>query len=302
MFCSKCPRHCDAERRFCNADSSSPEVASVYAHTGEEPPISGRKGISNIFFAHCNLQCLFCQNHQISRTIVDPKTIALHSVDEIVEATAKSLTVTENMVGLVSATQYSDLVAPIVDGLHQRGLYPTVVYNSNGYEEEEVLQQIAPYIDVWLPDFKYSSSDLALRYSHAANYPNIAGKALKMMFDMVGTSLPTDDDGLAFRGMIVRHLVLPGQVQNSIDCLQWLAENLSTNLHISLMSQYYPPSGIDLPDQLNRTLTEDEYSQVVDAFYSLGFHRGWVQQLDSQASYRPDFADSNNVSFGRNSE
>lgn len=289
MSCHKCPRQCQSQPGFCHSDSQRPEVAAVYAHTGEEPPISGRRGISNIFFAHCNLQCIFCQNHRISRATVDPELVALHSIDEIVDATAQSLSHTENIVGLVSATQYSDLVAPIVEGLHQRGLYPTVVYNTNGYESVEVLRQIAPYIDIYLPDYKYSDADIARRYSNAADYPDVAALALKEMYNQKGSSLPTDDDGMAFRGLIVRHLVLPGQVDNSIRCLEWLADNLSPNIYVSLMAQYFPPEGTALPDQLGRRLTADEYRRVTDAFGALGFHRGWVQELEAAETYKPHF-------------
>lgn len=289
MVCHKCPRKCDALRRFCNSDSAYPEVAAVYAHTGEEPPLSGQRGISNIFFAHCNLQCIYCQNSRISRARIDPTLVALKGVDQIVEATARMLQKTENIVGLVSASHYSDLVAPIVEGLHGRGLYPTVVYNTGGYDSVDVLRQIAPYIDIYLPDLKYSDCDLARRYSNAADYPDVAGRALREMYDQKGSSLPTDDGGLAFRGLIVRHLVLPGQVDNSISCLRWLADNLSTNIYVSLMAQYFPPSGIVLPDQLNRQVTDEEYRRVVDEFYALGFHRGWVQELDAAENYRPHF-------------
>ena len=290
MACLKCPRKCKALPGFCHSDSQHPEVAAVYAHTGEEPPLSGTKGISNVFFAHCNLQCIFCQNRSISRAEVDPTLVKLHSVDKIVDAVEQSLTKTENIVGLVSATQYSDLVAPIVEGLHRRGLCPTIVYNTNGYESVDVLRQIAPYIDIYLPDFKYSDHNLARRYSNAADYPEVAGAALREMFDQKGSSLPTDDDGIAFRGLIVRHLVLPGQVDNSIRCLEWLADNLSTNIYVSLMAQYFPPDGIDLPDQLGRTLHKDEYDKIVEAFYSLGFHRGWVQELAAADNYHPYFS------------
>lgn len=317
MNCKNCPRHCnitepakapnligeesemapltEGERNrqkgagFCGADTGFPEAAAVYAHTGEEPPISGKRGISNIFFAHCNLQCCFCQNHEISRTIVDEERIGLRGVGEIVEATIRSLQKTENMVGLVSATQYAGLVPEIVEGLHERGFFPTVVYNSNGYESVETLKEIAPYIDVYLPDFKYADGMLAARYSNAANYPEVAGAALKEMYDQKGSSLPTDDDDLAFRGLIVRHLVLPGQVDNSIRCLGWLADNISTNIYVSLLAQYFPPEGIALPDELGRRLKREEYEKVVECFYDLGFHRGWVQELEAADNYKPHF-------------
>ena len=293
MACQKCPRHCDntlIEKCFCHADSRLPEVAAVYAHRGEEPPISGEKGISNIFFAHCNLQCLYCQNHIISRAQVNPELVKYRGIDEIADATVASLQETENILGLVSATQYSDIIPILVEALHKRDAYPTIVYNTNGYESVETLQALAPYIDVYLPDFKYSDSRLAMRYSNAANYPEIAGAALKEMYSQKGSALATDDNDIAFRGIIVRHLVLPGQVQNSIDSLRWIAENISTSIHISLMAQYYPPEGLALPDQLNRKLGEDEYEAVTNELQNLGFRRGWVQQLESSDSYRPHFS------------
>ena len=295
MPCKKCPRGCSSVPGFCQAISSQPEAAAVYAHKGEEPPICGERGISNIFFAHCNLQCIYCQNHDISRPKVAREKIKLHSVEEIVEATAESLRQTENIVGFVSATQYSDLVIPIVEGLRDKGLRPTIVYNSNGYESIEVLEQLGPYVDIYLPDYKYSDSALAARYSNACDYPEVAGRAIKEMYNQKGASLPTDE-GLAFNGLIIRHLVLPGQVQNSIESLRWIADNLSTKIHISLMAQYFPPAGVELPDELNRRLYKEEYDQVVEEFYKLGFYRGWVQELDAADNYKPHF--DTTTSFG----
>lgn len=291
MTCPNCPRRCSERPGYCQADSRHPEVAAVYPHRGEEPPLSGNKGISNVFFAHCNLQCIYCQNHEISRAAVSPELVKYRSLEAIIDGAIESLQHTENMLGLVSATQYADVIPALIDGLHQRGCYPTVVYNSNGYERVEVLQQLAPYVDIYLPDFKYADAALGQRYSHVSDYPEVAGRALKEMLDQKGTSLPIDDSGLAFRGIIVRHLVLPGQVQNSIDSLRWIADNLSTNLHISLMAQYNPPEVSSLPDALNRRLQAEEYQEVVDAFYALGFHRGWVQQLEAADSYNPHFKD-----------
>ena len=289
MSCHNCPRQCPSQPGFCHARSSQPEAASVYAHTGEEPPLYGQRGISNLFFAHCNLQCCYCQNHQISRAVIDPKAVALHGLEAILDATARSLEKTENIVGLVSASHYSDLVEPLVEGLHARGLYPTVVWNSGGYDSVEVLQRIAPFIDIYLPDYKYSDADLAARYSHAPDYPVVAAAALREMHYQKGTSLPCDERGLAFRGLIVRHLVLPGQVQNSIGCLRWIADNLGTNIHLSLMAQYYPPQGLTLPDALGRCLLPEEYEAVTNEAARLGFYRGWMQQLDAAQNYHPHF-------------
>lgn len=278
---------------FCKA-CELPEVASICCHKGEEPPISGTKGICNIFFAHCNLQCIFCQNFDISRGIVASDKIFYSSVDSIVDRVAELLPATENMLGFVSPTQYAHIIPEIVERVRERGLNPTIVYNTNGYDSVETLKMLAPYVDVYLPDFKYMNSDLARRYSNAPDYPQRAQEALWEMFAQKGSSLPIDE-GVAFRGIVIRHLVLPGQIQNTIDCLQWIADNLSTNLHISLMSQYFPPSHLvgKLPDELNRSLTPDEYALVEQAFYDLGFYKGWLQDLSSTSNYHPDFSKRN---------
>lgn len=290
MSCKVCPRACGADRietlGFCSA-TSVPEVATICVHQGEEPPICGKKGICNVFFAHCNLQCIFCQNHEISGRGGDAAIVRYRGVDQIVDAIVETLKDTENIVGFVSASHYANHIPAIVDCLHQRGLYPTTVYNTGGYDTVETLQMLAPYIDIYLPDMKYMDADLAARYSHAADYPQVALKALKEMYNQKGSSLPTDDDDLAYRGIIVRHLVLPGQVENSLRVLDELAD-ISTNIHVALMAQYFPPFD-GLPDELGRTISEEEYDRVVDHFYAIGLHNGWVQELGAQSNYRPDF-------------
>ena len=160
------------------------------------------------------------------------------------------------------------------------------MYNTGGYDSVETLRALEPYIDIYLPDFKYMDPALALRYSHAEDYPQVALAALKEMYYQKGSALPTDDDGIAYRGIIVRHLVLPGHVENSLAVLDAIAD-ISTNLHVAPMAQYFPPVE-GLPDQLGRTLTEEEYQKVTDHFYAVGLHRGWLQELDAQACYRPD--------------
>lgn len=290
MKCTVCPRHCSVDRveslGFCQA-GSLPEAATICPHRGEEPPLCGDKGICNIFFSHCNLRCIYCQNHEISTTTPSSRFIG---VNDIAQAVAKILPETENIVGFVTPTHYAHHIPHIVQRLHSLGLYPTIVYNSSGYDNVEMLRTIAPYVDVYLPDFKYSIPSLALRYSHAPDYPQVALNALQEMYYQKGSSLITEDNNLVCSGMIVRHLVLPGQVENSLRTLDSLAD-ISINLHISLMAQYYPPIP-NLPDQLGRTITEEEYQQVVEHFHSLGFHNGWVQQLESQSCYRPNFEHS----------
>lgn len=291
--CLTCPRQCRVDRQqslgFCQAPFQ-PEVASICVHKGEEPPLCGEKGICNIFFAHCNLHCCFCQNHQISGSRVDDGYLFYRSVEAVCDRVEEVLAQTENIIGFVSPAHYAYAVPMIVDELHRRNHFPTVVYNTNGYDSLEALRLVAPYVDVYLPDFKYMDSALAATLSHAADYPQVAQGALAEMFSQKGTGLPTDDDGLAYRGMIVRHLILPGQVDNSLRVLDWMADHLSTNLHVSLMSQYTPIPGLDVPDYLQRTITHEEYDAVVEHFYELGFHRGWVQEFSSQQNYVPQFS------------
>lgn len=191
------------------------------------------------------------------------------------------------MVGFVSPSHYADAIPAIVEALHARGLQPVTVYNTGGYESVETLQRLEPYVDVYLPDYKYADATLAERYSHAADYPEVAQAVLEEMYRQKGSGLPIDEHGLAYRGIIVRHLVLPGQSDNTLAVLNRIAD-VSLNLHVSLMAQYYPPRP-GLPDELGRTLTADEYTLAVDRLQSLGLCRGWVQELDSEACYRPDF-------------
>ena len=195
MKCTLCPHHCTADRAetlgFCRAHRE-PEAATICIHKGEEPPLCGTKGICNVFFSHCNLQCIYCQNHQISSGSPTPRFIG---VDAIVDEIARLLPQTENMVGFVTPSHYADSLPSIVEGLHARGLYPTIVYNTGGYDSVETLQMLAPYIDIYLPDYKYSLPDLAHRYSHAADYPDVALAALREMYNQTGSSLPTDEDG-----------------------------------------------------------------------------------------------------------
>lgn len=292
--CHICPRGCNANRSvaggFCHAPEV-PEIASICIHKGEEPPISGKKGICNLFFAHCNLQCVFCQNHEISRGVVAEEHLFYKDYDATVDRIAEVLQESENLLGFVSPSHYAYCIPEIMERLHDRGLYPTTVYNSGGYDTVETLQMVEPYIDVYLPDLKYMDSDLARRYSGAADYPEVAAKALLEMKRQVGTGLKCDE-GVAFRGMIVRHLVLPGATENSERCLEWIADNLSLDLHVSLMAQYFPAKGLPEGteyDTLRRTLTAEEYESVKQKFYELGLYNGWVQELESAETFHPDF-------------
>jgi putative pyruvate formate lyase activating enzyme len=259
------------------------EVASVCVHRGEEPPLNP---IVNVFFAHCNLQCTYCQNWQISK--VEDGKWNEESVEGLAERICALLPKEDGMLGLVTAAHYADRIPELLDAVHRRGFFPVVVYNSGGYESVETLRKLEGLVDVYLPDFKYMDAALAQAYSHAADYPEAAQAAIREMRRQVGGGLKVDDNGRAYRGLIVRHLVLPGAVDNSLRCLEWLADEFPLGLHLSLMAQYYPPRP-GLPAPLDRTLTAEEYALVTTRAEALGLTDGWVQELEASDNYRPDF-------------
>lgn len=177
----------------------------------------------------------------------------------------------------------------IIQDLENQGYFPVWVYNSNGYDKVGTLEMLEGIVDVYLPDLKYSDALLAKSLSGAADYPEHAYKALKEMFRQKGSTLILDEEGCAESGMIVRHLVLPGFVENSRGVIRFLAEELSPRLHLSLMSQYYPVCRIGNFPEMNRNITKEEYQQVVDETEKMGMFRGWIQEFESNAFYRPDF-------------
>jgi putative pyruvate formate lyase activating enzyme len=275
-------------------------------HKGEEPPISGEKGIVNLFFPSCNMQCIYCQNYEISQSGTQGTVMTL---DEVCDAIIELLPMSEGNLGFVSPSHFVPQMVSIIEELWKRGHHPTIVYNTNGYDLPETIMSLEGFVDVWLPDFKYSDDNLAVELSEATGYRAYALAALKAMTYQVGVTLQTDENGIARRGIVVRHLVLPGLVQNSIGVLKLISEELSPNLHISLMSQYYPTENnmrFTNPDlhfkfpnpksqianrkSLLRPITRLEYETVLDAFHSLGFSRGWLQEYNSHFTYRPHFS------------
>jgi len=289
MGCSLCPRACNVDRAtgsgFCGANANL-EVASVVLHRGEEPPLNP---IVNVFFSHCNLQCIYCQNHQISGKTGLTGSI---SMADLAKRICNLLPESGGMLGLVTATHYAGHIPELLESVRRHGFTPTVVYNSGGYESVETLRKLEGMIDIYLPDFKYIDANLARDYSHAPDYPEMAKEALREMRRQVGGGLKVDGDGHAYRGLIVRHLVLPGAVDNSLRCLDWLADFMPFGLHLSLMAQYFPPRP-GLPAPLDRCVTSEEYSAVVAHAEELGLTDGWIQELEARDNYRPDFSSEN---------
>ena len=290
--CALCPRECHVNRLsgragVCRSDASF-NIASICIHKGEEPVLSGSAGICNIFFTNCNLRCVYCQNHQISDNRADRSSTRLKD-EEVLSRIIAILDQGINRVGFVSPSHFVPQVRRIIRMVEATGRKPVWVYNSNGYDKCETLRSLEGMIGVYLPDLKYLDEGLAGRWSGASDYPTYAMKALKEMFRQKGSTLITDDDGCAVSGMIVRHLVLPGQVGNSLKVLRFLSEELSPKVHVSLMAQYYPTRKVRLDPDLGRSVTEEEYAAVTAELDRLGMYNGWVQSFESSEFYRPDF-------------
>lgn len=294
-YCNICPRNCNADRisgihGYCKS-SLDYSVSSVCNHKGEEPPISGINGICNIFFSHCNLQCIYCQNIQISDNC--NLTNNYNDIDDLIYSITELLDNGCKAVGFVSPSHYIPNVKEIILTLKNLGYSPSFVYNTNSYDKVETLKSLEGLVDIYLPDFKYMDCQLSFNYSGAADYPEIALSAIIEMYRQKGNALHYSDDFHASSGLIIRHLVLPNNVQNSIMVLNAIAENLSNKVHISLMSQYYPTENVKDHPLLGRKITYEEYDQVVNEMDKLGFENGWIQEPDSNENYRPDFNNLN---------
>lgn len=293
--CSICPRKCNADRYsikpgFCNSTADS-GVVSICIHKGEEPVLSGKKGICNVFFGHCNMQCSFCQNYQISNNKTKLKSL---SFDEVILQIINILSKGINIVGFVSPSHFIPQMKFIIDQLKIKGSDPVIVYNTNLYDNIEQIKLLDDYVNIYLPDFKYYFNDLAIKYSSTKDYFEVASIAIKEMYRQKGSSLITDEDGLAESGLIIRHLVLPNQIENSTKLLKFIAEEISTKVSISLMSQFSPKFDIkNEKSDLNRKISEAEYKRVVETMNRLGFSKGWIQDLDSSDNYLPDFSTQN---------
>jgi len=294
--CTLCPRECHVNRfdggyGYCGTDAGL-NIATICIHRGEEPVISGEDGICNIFFAGCNLHCIYCQNHEISRGI-SPAGDSAMDLDSALDKIVKILAGGIGSVGFVSPSHVVPQVKAIIKGLNSRGFKPLTVYNTNGYDKRTTIRGLEGLIDVYLPDYKYVTKDLASEYSGASDYPEVALKAIKEMYYQKGSTLTSDALGRAENGLLIRHLVLPGHAEESKKVLYSIAEELSPGVHLSLMSQYHPTDNVKHHPLLNRSLYREEYESVIETMGKLGFRNGWVQDMDSNLNYRPDFSKEN---------
>ena len=292
--CTACPRNCgidrDTHRGYCGQGNTF-RIARAALHMWEEPCISGTRGSGTVFFSGCNLGCVFCQNYRVSHR---GQGVPI-SEDELIQSMLALQEAGAHNVNLVTPTHYAEMLVPVLEKIKPQ-LHIPVVYNTSGYEKIETLELLAPYVDVWMPDFKFGSAQLALDYAGAADYPEIAARAIAKMYELAG-EVQFDGEGIMTRGVLVRHLVLPGCRKDSMAVIDRLAQIVPVQkIRLSLMSQYTPEFAADAPfANLHRRVTSFEYASVMARAEKLGFV-GYMQQRESATvKYTPDFMGEENM-------
>jgi len=274
--CKLCPRECGVDRLggevgFCKT-GVNPVVSSRNLHHGEEPPISGYSGSGTVFFTHCNLKCVFCQNYPISQIGAGDEA----SVDELADMMLYLQDAGAHNINFVTP---SHMVAAILSALVialGRGLKIPLVYNSSGYDSLRELELLDGVVDIYMPDAKYSDNKAAKRLSGAEDYVEVNRAALKEMHRQVGV-LAMDDDGVATRGLLIRHLVLPENLAGTEDFMRFLAEEVSKDTYVSLMSQYFPANKAAQYPEVDRPINKNEYRQALSAMQRHGINYGYIQ-------------------------
>ncbi|MGQ9678089.1 MAG: radical SAM protein [bacterium] len=287
MLCNACPFECSTDRSIhpgrCRATDEI-EVAQSQLHYWEEPPISGTRGSGTIFFNHCNLRCKFCQNYDISQEGCGHKVTPQRLEEIIFRLHDRGA----HNINLVTPTHYTLQLIPILEKVKPKLKIP-IVWNSNAYEKVQTLRLLEGLIDIYLPDLKYFSDELAQKYSSAPNYFQFATKAILEMKRQIDKN-HYDKCGIIQKGLIIRHLVLPEQIEDSKKILLWIKENLGVETHISLMAQYYPTYRAHELNGMNRRLRPSEYRAIRQFFIKLGFEQGYCQELSAASSeFTPDF-------------
>ena len=290
-ICNLCPRKCgiDREKRvgFCRVGEKS-YVARAALHMWEEPFISGKEGSGTIFFCGCNLRCIFCQNHEISTRGNSPKAISVDS-QKLSDIMLHLQNIGANNINFVTPTPHIPLISESIPLAREKGLSVPVAFNTNSYVTVDSLKMLDSLVDIYMPDFKYVTPALAKLISAAEDYPESALSAIKEMFRQVGR-LTFDERGMSKKGMIIRHLVLPGNVDETRRVLDCIADNFPLDIHISLMSQYFPTHNAEKIPSLNRLLLPREYRRAVDYACSLGFTNVLTQEMSAASeSYVPSF-------------
>ncbi len=285
--CKLCPHKCNVNRiegktGRCKA-SKNVKIALYSTHDFEEPCISGKKGSGTVFFSNCNLNCVFCQNYEISQ-LGKGREISIENLAEIFLIQQEKGV--EN-INLVTPTSYVFQIIEAIKIAKDKGLKIPIIYNTNGYENVETIKMLNGYIDVYLPDLKYADDKLAKKYSKIDNYFEIATEAIKEMIKQVGTP-NFDERGIIKKGVIIRHLVLPNNIENSKKVLRWIEKNLPQSVYISVMAQYFPTYKAKEFNELNRKINKEEWNKIEKYIEELGIENGYIQELgEHEEEYVP---------------
>ena len=276
--CEICPHRCkinriDGKIGRCKSTDKI-KVALVSVHNYEEPCISGENGSGTVFFSNCNLNCVFCQNYEISQQGLGKEITIQQLADIFINQQNKGV---EN-INLVTPTSYVIQIIEAIKIARSKGLKIPIVYNTNGYENIETIKMLDGYIDIYLPDLKYIDNDIGKKYSKIDNYFEIASKAIKEMYNQVG-KYKFDNRGIMQRGIIIRHLILPNNIESSKKVLKWIEQNMPQDIYVSIMAQYFPTYKAKEICELNRKLTISEYEEVENYLYSLNLENGYIQEL-----------------------
>lgn len=287
--CSICPRNCRIDRTngqigYCQSGHEI-KAALASVHMWEEPPISGSCGSGTIFFSGCNLRCVFCQNYTISSEN-SGKTISTERLSEIMlEQQAKGV----HNINLVTATHFIPSIIKAVQKAKNNGLKIPIVYNTGGYEKVESIKMLEGTVDIYLPDIKYFSSELSLKYSGASDYFSYASEAVLEMYRQTGNNI-YDNNGIMKSGVIIRHMIMPSHREDSYKVLDWIKNNIGTEACVSLLSQYTPSYNAEKYKEINRKLMSLEYTRVIEYFFDIGLKNGFMQEKSSaESKYTPIF-------------
>ena len=284
--CTICPHNCKINRTKNPGRCKSTDkikIALYSIHNFEEPCISGEKGSGTIFFSNCNMNCVFCQNYEISQ-LGRGKEI---TIEELANVMIKQQERNVQNINLVTPTSYALHIVEAIKIAKKKGLEIPIVYNTNGYESVETLKLLEGYVDIYLPDLKYYYDDLAKKYSKVDNYFEIATKAIQEMYRQVGTPV-LDENGVMKKGLMIRHLILPNEVQNSKKVLKWIKENIDSNVYVSIMAQYFPTYKAKEIPEIARKITKEEYEKVENYLYELDLENGYIQELgEHEEEYVP---------------
>lgn len=285
--CEICPHKCGIDRTKkeigrCKSTDKI-KIALYSVHHFEEPCISGENGSGTVFFSNCNLNCIYCQNYEISQEGKGKEI----SIEELADIFIKQQNKNVENINLVTPTSYTLQIIEAIKIAKKKGLTIPIIYNTNGYERVETLKLLEGYVDVYLPDLKYYDDEIAMKYSKIKNYFEISTKAIQEMYRQVG-SPKLDKRGMIKKGVMIRHLVLPNNIENSKNILKWIKENIDEDVYVDIMAQYFPTYKAKENNELNRKLTKEEYQEIENYVYQLDIKNGYMQELgEHEEEYVP---------------